>query len=452
MMIAQFGFLLLTTIMIFYEGDIKIAIIVNIIFATLIAYLNWAAFKRIEYGVSVFNKRMQSIMDFSFMKTNSIEEIDYKYKDEIGWVLEEFEKYNDDFDRLRKIDMKVMGEVVLTADKVSRGIYSTRVKSDSDNFMVHAIKTTINNMLDKIEFNMNHIKETLEEYNNNDYRHRLQIDKKITANLLSTMNAVNILGDKLSDNAKDNLTNGQVLENNSEQMKTSVKNVADKANEQAASLEETAAALEEITGITRSNADNASKMATLGTTVKSAVESGQNLANLTASSMDEINTQVTAINEAITVIDQIAFQTNILSLNAAVEAATAGEAGKGFAVVAGEVRNLASRSADAAQEIKLLVESATQKAKSGKDVSSDMIKGYETLNTHISETIHIIEYVSNASKEQMTGIEQINNTVTMLDKVTQENAREANTVEQIAQETYLMASRLVEDAQSKQFN
>ena len=452
MMIAQFGFLLLTTIMIFYEGDIKIAIIVNIIFATLIAYLNWAAFKRIEYGVSVFNKRMQSIMDFSFMKTNSIEEIDYKYNDEIGWVLEEFEKYNDDFDRLRKIDMKVMGEVVLTADKVSRGIYSTRVKSDSDNFMVHAIKTTINNMLDKIEFNMNHIKETLEEYNNNDYRHRLQIDKKITANLLSTMNAVNILGDKLSDNAKDNLTNGQVLENNSEQMKTSVKNVADKANEQAASLEETAAALEEITGITRSNADNASKMATLGTTVKSAVESGQNLANLTASSMDEINTQVTAINEAITVIDQIAFQTNILSLNAAVEAATAGEAGKGFAVVAGEVRNLASRSADAAQEIKLLVESATQKAKSGKDVSSDMIKGYETLNTHISETIHIIEYVSNASKEQMTGIEQINNTVTMLDKVTQENAREANTVEQIAQETYLMASRLVEDAQSKQFN
>ncbi len=82
--------------------------------------------------------------------------------------------------------------------------------------------------------------------------------------------------------------------------------------------------------------------------------------------MDEINEQVNSINEAITVIDQIAFQTNILSLNAAVEAATAGEAGKGFAVVAQEVRNLAARSAEAAKEIKELVETATTKANSGK--------------------------------------------------------------------------------------
>ena len=82
--------------------------------------------------------------------------------------------------------------------------------------------------------------------------------------------------------------------------------------------------------------------------------------------MDEINTQVNAINEAITVIDQIAFQTNILSLNAAVEAATAGEAGKGFAVVAQEVRNLASRSSEAAKEIKELVLNATTKANQGK--------------------------------------------------------------------------------------
>merc|ERR1711991_1300727 len=110
--------------------------------------------------------------------------------------------------------------------------------------------------------------------------------------------------------------------------------------------------------------------ADLGQTVKSAVHTGQNLATKTASSMDEINTEVNAINESITIIDQIAFQTNILSLNAAVEAATAGEAGKGFAVVAQEVRNLASRSAEAAKEIKDLVESATIKANDGKKISS----------------------------------------------------------------------------------
>jgi methyl-accepting chemotaxis protein len=192
-------------------------------------------------------------------------------------------------------------------------------------------------------------------------------------------------------------------------------------------------------------------MATLGTTVNRAVTSGQELANKTATSMDNINNEVTAINEAITVIDQIAFQTNILSLNAAVEAATAGEAGKGFAVVAQEVRNLAARSAEAANEIKTLVESATTKAHEGKQISTDMIDGYETLNTHINETIHLIEDVSSASKEQMTGIEQINDTVTMLDRVTQENANEANNVSSIADEVRTMADELVADAQSKKF-
>ena len=167
---------------------------------------------------------------------------------------------------------------------------------------------------------------------------------------------------------------------------------------------------------------------------------------------EEINVKVTAINEAITIIDQIAFQTNILSLNAAVEAATAGEAGKGFAVVAAEVRNLANRSADAAREIKSLVEDANVKANEGKAISSEMIKDYEVLNNHISETINIIQDVSVASKEQMSGIEQINDTVTMLDRVTQENANETNQITSIATEVSIMANNLVNDAKNKKFN
>ena len=289
-------------------------------------------------------------------------------------------------------------------------------------------------------------------YANDDFTDNIKVVDKYKDDMKFLMESINKLGSSLERNAKSNFINGQTLEENSSIMTSSMNNLASKANDQAASLEETAAALEEITSITRNNAENATKMATLGQIVKKSVSTGESLASKTANSMDEINEKVNSINEAISVIDQIAFQTNILSLNAAVEAATAGEAGKGFAVVAAEVRNLANRSADAAREIKNLVQEATMKANDGKMVSADMIEGYKELNKNISETIHIIEDVSKASKEQMTGIEQINDAVNMLDRVTQENASESNHVKTIAISVSQLAHELLVDAKSKKFN
>ena len=167
--------------------------------------------------------------------------------------------------------------------------------------------------------------------------------------------------------------------------------------------------------------------------------------------MEEINSQITSINEAISVIDQIAFQTNILSLNAAVEAATAGEAGKGFAVVAAEVRNLASRSAEAAREIKEIVESATSKANNGKVIANEMINGYTELNKDIMETIGLIKNFENASKEQLLGIEQINNAVSILDQKTQQNAQVTSQTKDIALSTDNIAKLIIKDVDEKQF-
>jgi methyl-accepting chemotaxis protein len=167
--------------------------------------------------------------------------------------------------------------------------------------------------------------------------------------------------------------------------------------------------------------------------------------------MDEINVQVNLITDAISIIDQIAFQTNILSLNAAVEAATAGEAGRGFAVVAAEVRNLASRSAEAAKEIKTIVENATKKANDGKDIANHMIDGYKELNQNINQTINLISDIQNASKEQLLGIEQINDAVNQLDQQTQQNAAVASQTHDVAVITDQIAKLVVSSANEKEF-
>ncbi len=192
-------------------------------------------------------------------------------------------------------------------------------------------------------------------------------------------------------------------------------------------------------------------MAAYSNSVTKSALDGEKLANQTTIAMDDINTQVNTINEAISVIDQIAFQTNILSLNAAVEAATAGEAGKGFAVVAQEVRNLANRSAEAAHEIKVIVKNATDKANQGKEIAAYMINGYKELNENISLTINLISNIESSSKEQLLGIEQINSAVNQLDQQTQQNAQIASQTHDVAVITDKIAKLVVSNANAKEF-
>ena len=443
---------LITVGMAGYFGKTDIVVFLIIICGGTVAVSSYIIMKNTTDGIAKFDNYFNEFLDFISLKQNKIEKVTDMRNDEFGLIIKKINSAIDILQTNLQNDMCVMGEIVLLTDKVEQGVFNCRSKAHSSNPMIATLTINVNKMLDELEMAMGSLSKVLLSYANDDFRTQIEIPSKMKGDMLAVMQSVNTLGISLTSNAKQNLNNGQNLQHNSSTMTTSVSNLANKANQQAASLEETAAAVEEITSITRNNANNASKMSELGSRVKTEVSNGMTLASKTSTSMDEINSQVTAINEAITVIDQIAFQTNILSLNAAVEAATAGEAGKGFAVVAQEVRNLASRSADAANEIKALVENASLKANEGKKVSDDMIKGYESLNENFNQTIQLIEDVSRASKEQMTGIEQINDAVTMLDRVTQENASEANSVAQIAQDVSTMANDLVSDAQAKKFN
>ena len=446
MLLSQVGFAAISTVAILSDHKISAVITVNIVFAIIVGYINYNSMQRVVGGINRIKEYIENLMDYMFFKTNNIRKAEYIKNDDIGAILKELNEYFDKYDKMRKDDMHVLGELVIALDKVAQGIYSTQINSSTSNFMVHTLKEVVNKMLVRANTNIEDLVEIIGLYSEHDYRKQVNINPILKGKMKLAMEQINQLGSELNNNAKHNLENGTLLEKNSLTMNRSVENLANKANAQAASLEETAAALEEITGITKNNTQNAHKMSNLSKDLKDSVILGENLANKTAFSMDEINAKVEAINEAIEVIDQIAFQTNILSLNAAVEAATAGEAGKGFAVVAQEVRNLANRSAEAAKEIKDLVENATKKADLGKKISEDMISGYKTLNEDIIKTIDLIKGVESSSKEQLAGIEQINHAINSLDQQTQQNAQIASQTYSVAMQTDTIAKLIVSNA------
>ncbi|HIC7644170.1 TPA: methyl-accepting chemotaxis protein [Serratia liquefaciens] len=198
--------------------------------------------------------------------------------------------------------------------------------------------------------------------------------------------------------------------------------LSSRTEEQASSLEETAASMEQLSATVKNNAESAGAATSL---VKSASQSAINGGEITRKmvvTMSDIADSSRKIGDITSVIDGIAFQTNILALNAAVEAARAGEQGRGFAVVAGEVRNLAQRSAQAAKEIKTLIDTSVLRVSQGNDLVENVNGAMTEIVTAIGQVTETMQEISSASEEQSRGIAQIAQAVNEMDKVTQQNA------------------------------
>jgi len=347
-------------------------------------------------------------------------------------------------------DRQVIDDTIVVLGEFEQGDLCQRVNTQSANPALQELTRLLNQMGSNIETNIGNVLNVLEQYANSNYMNRVETNG-VKEHLLKLANGVNTLGEAITTMLIENKSNGLTLDESSDILLANVDILNQNSNEAAAALEETAAALEEITSNISNNTNNIIEMSSISASVTQEASKGELLANQTTKAMNEIDAEVTSINDAITIIDQIAFQTNILSLNAAVEAATAGEAGKGFAVVAQEVRNLAARSAEAANEIKALVQNATNKASSGKKIADEMISGYTSLNANISKTGEIIKDVEMASKEQLQGIEQINDAVNSLDQQTQQNAMIASQTHDVAVDTDKIAKLVVSDADDKEF-
>ncbi len=432
----------------------KTIIIVTIIASfIIILLLSYMIILDITGKLNIVKTELLNFFSFLNKEKFDVTLLDIKSKDEFG---EMARVINENIVKTKKLiedDNLLIDDAKVVMARVNNGWYSQFIEKSTANTSLEEFKNNVNNMIENTRKRFIHVNDVLNFYSKNDFRPVLKMEKDDErGGVFETLvNGLNTLQQTLTQMLVESKTNGLTLDESSNILLANVDKLNMSSNEAAASLEETAAAIEEITSNIRNNTENISKMAILSNEVTASANQGEKLANQTTISMDEINNQVNLINEAITVIDQIAFQTNILSLNAAVEAATAGEAGKGFAVVASEVRNLASRSAEAAKEIKSIVETATVKANDGKKIAGNMIEGYKQLNGNITHTINLIQDIQNASKEQLLGIEQINDAVNQLDQQTQQNAMVASQTHDVAVLTDEIAKLIVSDANAKEF-
>ena len=219
--------------------------------------------------------------------------------------------------------------------------------------------------------------------------------------------------------ASDEITSG------SQQVADSSQVLSQGATQSAAAVEEISSSMQEIGGQTKHSADNANQANQLSDVAKSSAEIGSKKMTDMIAAMTDINDSAQSISKIIKVIDEIAFQTNLLALNAAVEAARAGQHGKGFAVVAEEVRNLAARSAKAAEETTQMIQGSVEKSKNGTQIAHETSDALSEIVTNITKVSDLISEIAAATGEQAEGIGQINQGLMQIDQTIQQNTASA---------------------------
>ncbi len=249
---------------------------------------------------------------------------------------------------------------------------------------------------------------------------------------------------KLSDIVTEVRHSSDSIATGSTEIATGNTDLSQRTEEQASSLEETASAMDELNSTVKQNAENANQANQLALSASSVAVRGGEVVGEVVTTMKAINDSSRKIADIISVIDGIAFQTNILALNAAVEAARAGEQGRGFAVVAGEVRSLASRCADAAKEIKGLINASVERVDQGTVLVDQAGVTMAEVVGSIKRVADIVGEIAHASVEQSAGVAQVNHAVADMDTVTQQNAALVEESAAAAESLRLQAQRLVQ--------
>lgn len=319
---------------------------------------------------------------------------------------------------MSRMDLAIseIGEVI---GKLSQGEFDSRVEAQLEGDL-NVLKENINSSLGQLGSAMKEINQVIVAQSNSDLSMNVTGDYHGELSVLKQ--ALNLSAQNLNNVLSGVVTTSQSVARASQEVASGSMDLNDRTQAQAASLEQTAASMEELTSTIQQNASHAAEADRLSENAKQQAVHGLAVMSESVEAIKEIHESSAKIEEIISLIDSIAFQTNLLALNAAVEAARAGEHGRGFAVVAGEVRSLAGKSADAARDIKALIDNTVSKIDEGTAKINRTGDSLQTINDSVIQVSEIISEIATASQEQQRGIEQVNVAVTQIDQTTQQNA------------------------------
>ncbi|HIP11407.1 MAG TPA: hypothetical protein EYG73_01685 [Arcobacter sp.] len=406
-----------------------IILIINII----INYALYLFAKKIIVNIEKLQNGILSFFDFLNRKKESIEKLEIKSNDEFEQISEII---NENIENIRNSvtkDKECVEEIRDVVHVMEEGDFSYRIEKEPVNPEIRNLKDSLNNLLDISQNLYSQILNVLEDYKNEHFEDRVNITAK--GEIGKLIEGVNSLGLSLKESSE--LIAGilsqksEVLQDTSNKLTENIDELSEIFTKTNKNIDNVTVQIDEIMQAVKSTVAKTNEMKDVANKTSSSAKVGQDFAINTLNAMQEIYTSTNDISEAISVIDSIAFQTNILSLNAAVEAATAGEAGKGFAVVAQEVRNLANKSAEAAKKIKELVSKTQDKSNEGIEITKNMKENFIDVVNNVSNTLELVNAVAEDADSEMKKIISINTLVKDIDNMIHQN-------KEIMQNTYVV--------------
>lgn len=313
----------------------------------------------------------------------------------------------------------VVGNINKVMDAMQQGEFQQRVSVDARGEL-DLMKQRINNSMQDLDSAMSEITRVVVAQSDGDLTNSISTEYK--GGLETLKQAVNISAEKLVEVVSKAVDASNIVSSAAKEVSQGSADLSRSVQQQAAALEQTSATMDEMNSAVQNNTENARQTAKVAQEVQTKASEGATVMQQTIVAMNSIQESSHKISDIVLLIDGIAFQTNLLALNAAVEAARAGDHGRGFAVVAGEVRALAQKSAEAAKDIKGLIDESVTRIDEGTKLASQSGEVLQGITQSVDEVADMIGQIAQASSEQSEGIKQVHNAIAQIDGVTQQNA------------------------------